>query len=61
VGTDALGARPVRRNASGFVNAIYQARSNILLSIEYRRLWTTGLDDARRAADQISVGAGVVF
>jgi hypothetical protein len=51
----------VSRNASGFVNAIYQARSNILFSVEYRRLWTTTLDDLSRKADHVSVGTGVVF
>jgi hypothetical protein len=55
------GASLVNRNASAFVNAIYQARSNLLFSVEYRRLWTTGLDDSTRAADHVSVSTGVGF
>jgi hypothetical protein len=51
----------VNRNASAFLNAIFQARSNLLFSVEYRRLWTTGLDDVMRTADHVSVSAGIVF
>jgi hypothetical protein len=52
---------PVNRNASEFLNAIYQARPNLLFSIEYRRLWTTGLDDLTRTADHVSFSTGIVF
>jgi hypothetical protein len=51
----------VNRNASAFVNAIFQARSNLLFAIEYRRLWTTGLDDTTHTADHISVSTGIGF
>jgi hypothetical protein len=51
----------VNRNTSGLLNTIYQARSNLLFSIEYRRLWTTGLDDVTRTADHVSLTAGVAF
>ncbi|PYR43392.1 MAG: hypothetical protein DMF95_25900 [Acidobacteria bacterium] len=51
----------VNRNASGFLNVIYQARSNLLFSVEYRRLWTTGLDDATRTADHVSFSTGIAF
>jgi len=51
----------VSRNASGFLNAIYTARSNLLFSVEYRRLWTTGFYSPRRTADQISVTTGIAF
>ena len=51
----------VNRNASGLLNAIYQARSNLLFSVEYRRLWTTGLDNATRTADHVSFSTGIVF
>jgi len=59
----ALGAdaSTVNRNASAFLNTIYQVRSNLLFSIEYRRLWTTGLDEATRTADHVSVSTGIVF
>ena len=49
------------RNASGFLNAIYQVRSNVLFSVEYRRLLTRSLDDARRTAGHVSVSAGIGF
>ena len=51
----------VSRNASGFVNAIYQARSNFLLSLEYRHLWTTGLDDVTHRAHHFTFSTGIGF
>ena len=55
------GGPQLNRNTSGFVNAIYQARSNLLFSIEYRRLWTAGLNAATSTADHVSVSTGIVF
>jgi hypothetical protein len=52
---------PVSRNASGFVNAIYQPRSNLLFSVEYRRLWTYGFNDPRRTAAHMSITTGIAF
>ncbi len=49
------------RNASGFLNLIYQARSNIFYSLEYRRLWTRRLDGRAWLADHLSFGGGIVF
>jgi hypothetical protein len=49
------------RNASGFANFIYQVRSNILLSVEYRRLWTRRFDGRAWLADHVSVSGGFVF
>jgi len=57
----AVNGSAVNQNASGFLNAIYQARSNLLFSVEYRRLWTTGLDDVTRTADHLTAVAGIVF
>jgi len=54
-------ASAVNRNASGFLNAIYHARSNLLFSVEYRRLWTTSLVEVTRAADHVSFSTGIVF
>jgi len=51
----------VNRNGSGFVNGIYQARSNLLFSVEYRHLWTRALDGVYRTADHVSFCAGIVF
>ena len=55
------GRSPLKRNASALLNSIYQARSNLLFSVEYRRLWTTSLGDETHIADHVSVAAGVVF
>lgn len=52
---------PASRNASGFLNVIYQARSNLLFSIEYRRLWTASFYDQKQTADHISISSGIVF
>jgi hypothetical protein len=54
-------ASAVNRNASAFLNAIYQARSNLLFSVEYRRLWTTSLDDVKRTANHVSFSTGIGF
>jgi hypothetical protein len=51
----------VNRNSSGFFNVIYQARSNLLFSVEYRRLWTFGLTESKHIADHISITSGIVF
>jgi hypothetical protein len=56
-----LAPTAVVRNAGGFVNAIVQARSNLLFSIEYRRLWTTGLDEVTRRAQHFSFTTGIGF
>ncbi len=49
------------RNASGYVNVIYHARSNLLLSLEYRRLWTTETSGFKYTADHVNFGAGILF
>ncbi|MGE3957780.1 MAG: hypothetical protein AB7H96_13755 [Vicinamibacterales bacterium] len=49
------------RNASGLLNAIYQLRSNLFLTVEYRRLWTTRLDGRSWAGDHVSIGGGIAF
>jgi hypothetical protein len=51
----------VRRNAAGMFNFIYQARSNLLLSAEYRRLWTRRSLGLLSTADYFSLGAGILF
>ena len=56
-----LDSASVSRNASGFVNAIFQARSNFLLSVEYRHLWTTGLDDVTHRAHHFTFSTGIGF
>lgn len=49
------------RNQSGFINLIYHPRSNLILSLEYRRLWTSDVDEAPYRAGQINLGIGVLF
>jgi len=52
---------PPMRNASGFANVIYAARSNLLFSLEYRRLWTTPFYYPRNTAGYISLSSGIAF
>jgi hypothetical protein len=51
----------VNTNANAFANTIIQARSNLLFSIEYRRLWTTGMDDVTHRAHHFSFTTGIGF
>ncbi len=51
----------IGRNASGFANVIYQPRSSLLFSLEYRRLWTSGLSLTPQTASQVSVSSGISF
>lgn len=59
----ALAAAPglVHDNASGFVNVIYKPRSNLLFSVEYRRLWTSRYFLPFSTANLIGGGAGILF
>lgn len=49
------------RNASDLFNVIYQVRSNVFLSVEYRRLWTTRFDGRAWLADHLNLVGAVVF
>ena len=49
------------RNLSPFVNFIYQIRSDILISTEYRYLKTTGFDSGSNAASHINLTLGYIF
>lgn len=49
------------RNASGFANVIYQARSNLMFTVEYKRLWTRRFDGRAWLADHLSLGGAIVF
>ncbi len=51
----------IARNLSPFVNFIYQVRSDVLFSAEYRRLQTYPLDSNVNTANQISISLGYVF
>jgi hypothetical protein len=52
---------PVNRNATGLFNVIYQARSNLLFSVEYRRLWTSRFEEGKVNAGHVNLAAGIVF
>jgi len=49
------------RNRSPFVNFIYRVRSDVLFSVEYRRLQTYTLDSNANIANQIGINLGYVF
>jgi outer membrane murein-binding lipoprotein Lpp len=49
------------RNQSPFVNFIYRARSDVLFSVEYKRLQTYTLDSGANTANQIGVSMGYLF
>jgi hypothetical protein len=49
------------RNRSGFLNFIYRPRSDLLFSVEYRRLQTISLSGKSYDADHINLGIGVLF
>ena len=51
----------VRRNTNALFNGIYTLRSNVLLSIEYRHLFTTTMSGATSDAGHLSIGGGVAF
>ena len=49
------------RNQSPFVNFIYRVRSDVLFSIEYRRLQTSTLDSGANNANQLGLSLGYAF
>ena len=49
------------RNLSPLINFIYQVRSDILFSTEYRHLNTSVLDSGSHNADHINLSLGYLF
>ena len=49
------------RNLSPFVNFIYRVRSDVLFSVEYRRLQTYTLDSNAKVANQVGLSLGYAF
>lgn len=49
------------RNRSPFVNFIYRVRSDVLFSLEYRRLDTNTLDSNANVANQVGISLGYMF
>ena len=60
-GTQSYISSSITRNHSAFTNVIYRPRSNLILALEYRRLWTFQVTNASYTANQINLGAGVLF
>jgi len=59
--TDYYGGPALSRNLSPFVNFIYHLRSDVLFSIEYRRLQTYSLDSNPYLANQTGISLGYLF
>ena len=55
------GGPELSRNRSPFVNFMYRVRSDVLFSVEYRRLQTYMLDSPANIANQTSVSLGYLF
>jgi hypothetical protein len=56
-----LGDPTLTRNRGAFGNVIYRPRSDLLFSLEYRRLRTFSIDNVSYEADQVNLGMGVLF
>ncbi|HEX8872787.1 MAG TPA: hypothetical protein VF758_08480 [Candidatus Acidoferrum sp.] len=52
---------PLSKNQSEFVNFIYQPRSDVVFSTEYRRLRTFLLDSKTNAANIVNFSVGYIF
>jgi hypothetical protein len=52
---------PLSKNQSAFGNFIYQPRSDIVFSLEYRRLKTFTLDSSANAANLVTLSVGYIF
>jgi hypothetical protein len=53
--------RPLSKNQSVLVNFLYQPRSDIVLSLEYRRLKTFTLDGNANTANVVNLSLGYIF
>jgi hypothetical protein len=51
----------ISRNLSPFINFIYQVRSDVLFSAEYKRIQTYTLDSNFNAANQFGISIGYIF
>jgi hypothetical protein len=52
---------PLSRNMSAMINFLYQPKSDIVLSMEYRRIKTYTLDSHADAANIINMSVGYIF
>jgi hypothetical protein len=51
----------IGRNESAFINGIYHVRSNFLLSLEYRRIWTSATSPSLATTNHVNLGAAFAF
>lgn len=51
----------LNRNQSGLFNVIFYPRSDLVLSLEYRRLRTSEISNSIYRASQVNLGIGVLF
>jgi len=49
------------RNESAFLNSIYHVRSNLLLSLEYRRIWSSATLPSLATTNHVNLGAAFLF
>jgi regulator of replication initiation timing len=49
------------KNQTGFVNFIYQPRSDVVLSLEYRKIRTYALDSNANTANLVNLSVGYIF
>lgn len=52
---------PLSRNQAALANFLYQPRSDVVLSFEYRRLRTFALDSGANSANVMNVSVGYIF
>ncbi len=60
-GNETLYGEPLSKNQSAFVNFIYQPRSDVVFSLEYRRLKTFTLDANANTANLVTLSVGYIF
>jgi hypothetical protein len=51
----------ISKNVTPMANVIYQPRSNVVLSLEYRHLKTYPLDNAANEANRVTMSIGYIF
>ncbi|HEY4933046.1 MAG TPA: hypothetical protein VII23_15890 [Terriglobales bacterium] len=58
---ESYGDPTLTRNQGMFANVIYRPRSDLLFSLEYRRLKTFSIYDYNSTAGQVNLGMGILF
>jgi hypothetical protein len=58
---EGYGGLPIGRNQSVFFNSIYHVRSNLIFSVEYRRLRTAETQPGLFTANQVGLSAAALF